>query len=298
MPLKWLILQAPAARADTLSDLLLEAGAQSVAVEDANAGTPHERPVYGEPGAAVESFWPENELRVLLDEQDDEAHFVALAAQACGAAPGERFAYRVEPVPEDDWVRSSQAQFEAIEAGPGIWIVPSWREPVVADALNIRIDPGLAFGTGTHPTTRLCLGWLRARVTPGCSVIDYGCGSGILAIAAAKLGAAKVCGVDVDPDAIRVAGDNAQRNGVVALFRSADHAPQGRFDLLVANILANPLRVLAPALAALVRPGGQIALSGILEMQEAELSLVYQAYFDMRVFARQDGWICLEGLRR
>ena len=297
MPLKCLILEIPSGLADGISDALLEEGAQAVSVEDANAGTPQERAIYGEPGTADGQVWTESTVRVLLDRDADEARFVELAANACGPDWGAR-SYRVEKVEDDDWVRASQAQFGPVEAAPGIWIVPSWHEPVEADALNIRIDPGLAFGTGTHPTTQLCLRWLSRRITPGCSFLDYGCGSGILAIAAARLGAGRVCGIDVDPDALAAAADNARRNGVDVSLQSASERPEDTFDFAAANILANPLRVLAPALARAVLPGGQIALSGILESQAGELLRVYQPYFDMRAFAVQDSWVCLEGSRR
>jgi|SRR5579871_2676151 len=316
MPLKCLILHVPAACAERVSDALMEAGAQSVTVEDADAGTPAERALYAEPGADAEvgirsgEHWALCAVHALLADAADERPFVEVAARAvesAGDAGAEGGAtarypsglpYRVDVVGDQDWVRASQAQFEPIEAAPGIWIVPSWREPPVPGALNIRIDPGLAFGTGAHATTQLCLRWVARRVTPGCSFMDYGCGSGILAIAAAKLGASPVCGVDVDPDALEAAAGNARRNGVTLSLLTASQTSATAFDFLAANILANPLRVLAPALAGLVRPAGRIALSGILETQAGELSLVYQPWFDMREFAAHDGWICLEGRRR
>jgi len=296
MPLKSLVLRIPSGLADSLSDLLLEAGAQSVSVEDAHTGTAQEHPIYGEPGAQPGGLWEESTVRVLLDADADEAPFVALASRACG--DGDPLSWHLEAVAEDDWVRASQAQFVPVEAAPGIWIVPSWHEPVAPEALNIRIDPGLAFGTGTHPTTQLCLRWVRGRVAAGSSFLDYGCGSGILAIVAARLGAQPVYGIDVDPDALGAAAENARQNGVrIALLRASEK-PGMEFDFLAANILANPLRMLAPALAGLVRREGRIALSGILESQAGELSQVYEPFFDMSAFDVQDGWVCLEGLRR
>jgi ribosomal protein L11 methyltransferase len=296
MPLKSLILRVPAGCADAVSDSLLEAGAQSISVEDAHAGTAREQPIYAEPGATPEATWNESLIGALLDEHADVARFVRLASQTCHL-PG-TLPYRIEEVPDDDWVRRTEAQFGPINAAPGIWIVPSWEQPVEPGALNIRLDPGLAFGTGSHATTQLCLRWLQSRAAPERSFLDYGCGSGILAIAAARLGARPVCGIDIDEQAIDAARANAKRNGVAVRFFAASKTPARRFDLVVANILANPLRVLAPALAGYVRRGGFIALSGILESQSEELLQVYQPYFNMRRFADQQGWVCLEGARR
>ena len=197
-----------------------------------------------------------------------------------------------------DWVRRTQAQFEPIRISRRLWIVPSWHAAPDADAINIRLDPGLAFGTGSHPTTRACLRWLERHVVRGVRVLDYGCGSGILAIAAMKLGAGEALGVDIDPEAVAAARANAERNDAAARFIDS-HAPYDfPADLVVANILAKPLQVLAPVLAAHCRPGGHIALAGILAAQGWAVAEAYAACFEMRTIGEDDGWVTLEGTRR
>jgi ribosomal protein L11 methyltransferase len=195
-------------------------------------------------------------------------------------------------------VRSTQAQFAPLRVAERLWIVPTWCEPVDARAVNLVLDPGLAFGTGSHPTTRLCLRWLERHVRGGERVLDYGCGSGILAIAASRLGAGQVLGVDIDPDAVAASRDNAGRNGVDATFCVPAADPGGEFDLVAANILANPLTVLAPAIAARVRPGGRLVLAGLLEAQAAEVAAAYAPWFNIAEWAREEGWVALEGVRR
>ncbi len=290
------IVELPERDADAFGDALMEAGALAVSVEDADAGTAAEQPIFGEPGAAPEGGWSRNVLRALIDAEADPAALVAGAAAGLGwPAPP---AFRVEPVPETDWVRATQAQFEPIRISSRLWIVPSWHVPPDPQALNIVVDPGLAFGTGSHPTTRLCLQWLEANVRGGESVLDYGCGSGILAIAAAKLGAADVAGIDIDADAVRAARANAAANGVTARFAGTDAPTPPPADLVVANILASPLKVLAPLLAAQTRSGGRIVLAGLLEAQADEVAAAYAPWFDMAVFDRAEGWAALQGVRR
>jgi len=304
-----LTFDADAEAADAWADGLLAAGALSVDVSDPAAGTPDEAPLYGEPGEPFAGRWPLNRLTALFAAADDPDAALAVAAAAleCRAPPHE-----IHPVAEQDWVRATQAQFAPIRVAPGLWVVPSWCEPPEPGAVILTLDPGLAFGTGSHPTTRLCLGWLAACLRRGESVLDYGCGSGILAIAAAKLGAGDVAGVDVDPQAIVASRANAQRNGVVATFALPDGLPPastsasvsaaaaaaGTFDVVVANILANPLRLLAPVLAARVRPGGRIVLSGVLETQADAVIAAYSRWFKMDAWARDEGWVALAGERR
>lgn len=284
------------ADADAFGDALLEAGALAVSVEDADAGTAAERPLFGEPGAVPVGGWARNVLRALVEGDADVAATLEAAAAALG---WERVpAHRVEPVPEEDWVRATEAQFDPIRISDRLWIVPSWHSPPDPAALSIVLDPGLAFGTGSHPTTQLCLRWLEARVRGGESVLDYGCGSGILAIAAARLGAGDVIGVDIDPDAVRAARDNAAANRVNARFAAADAPLPPPADLVVANILASPLKVLAPLLAAQTRPGGRIMLAGLLDAQAGEVADAYAPWFDMAPFDRAEGWTALEGVRR
>ena len=197
---------------------------------------------------------------------------------------------------EQNWVQLTQAQFDPIQISGRLWIVPSWHESPDPSAINLVLDPGMAFGTGSHPTTRLCLEWLEKTVTPGCSVFDYGCGSGILAIAAGKLGAREVRGLDIDPQAVEAARANAERNAVMADFVDGSQPIDGTYDVVVANILSNPLRVLAPAICALVRPaGGQLALSGILREQADEIIAVYAPWIALTVADVGEDWVCLSG---
>ena len=290
-----LILRTDARLADELSDALLAQGALSVSVEDANAGTAAEVPVYGEPGMPVATAWPQSLITALCKQHTDPAQLIAVACTRIGLAQAPD--YRVEQVAEQDWVRRSQSQFEPIRISDKLWIVPSWAAAPEPDALNLVLDPGLAFGTGSHPSTRLCLQWLERTIRGGERVLDYGCGSGILAIAALRLGANAALGVDVDPLALLAAQANARRNRVDARFINTETAPDFQADLVVANILANPLILLAPLLAGYTGKAGRVALSGILETQAQEVMAAYAPWFAMRVIDSDGDWALLEGLR-
>ncbi len=293
----WLSLKLAANQdeAEALADALMDAGALSVSIEDRDAGTAAELPQFGEPGLADPQAWNRNWVEALLDAEVD---LPTLFARLGLAADHEHHVLRVE---EQDWVRLTQSQFEPIPISPRLWIVPSWHEAPDPDAVTLELDPGLAFGTGSHATTRLCLQWLEAHLQNSGgrkpSLLDYGCGSGILAIAAAKLGAGTVVGVDVDAQAVTASRDNAQRNKVAASFTLPGDAPAGEFDVLVANILTNPLKALLPLLSARVRRGGALALSGILAEQADEVMAIYSQYFTMRLWRESEGWVCLEGDR-
>jgi ribosomal protein L11 methyltransferase len=200
-------------------------------------------------------------------------------------------------VAEQNWVQLTQSQFDPIRVSDRLWIVPSWHESPDPTAINLILDPGMAFGTGSHPTTRLCLEWLERHVTADSSLLDYGCGSGILAIAAARLGAGRVAGVDIDPQAVESARANAERNGVSAVFADSAQPVAGEYDLVVANILSNPLRVLAPAICAHVRSGGKLALSGILREQAEEIIGIYAQWLPMTVADTREDWVCLSGVK-
>ena len=287
-------LDVAAAVAERWSDALLDAGALSVDAADPCADTPDEDAIFGEP-TETPGYWRITRLTALCGADADSAAIVAAAA---GAVDSPLPSFESFRVPERDWVRATQAQFAPLRITDGLWIVPTWSEPPHPDAVNIRLDPGLAFGTGAHPTTRLCLRYLADTIRRTDSVLDYGCGSGILAIAAAKLGAAHVVGVDIDPQAIHASSDNARANRVCAQFSDA-HAPLNeRFTIVVANILANPLRLLAPALAARTQPSGCIALSGILAAQADDVTAAYAPWFEMKIDAEHDGWVLLAGERR
>ena len=206
--------------------------------------------------------------------------------------------HRIETLEENDWVRLTQAQFDPIRISDRLWIVPTWHTPTDPAAINIALDPGLAFGTGSHPTTRLCLRWLDANIKGGETVLDYGCGSGILAIAAMKLGAGSAIGVDVDAQAVVASRDNAEANQVRADFHLPDGVSLAQYDVVVANILTNPLRALAPLLAGATRPGGRIVLSGILAEQADDVMRIYAQWFDLAPAVLEDGWCCLSGVKK
>ncbi|MEO8306360.1 MAG: 50S ribosomal protein L11 methyltransferase [Betaproteobacteria bacterium] len=290
-----LTFDADAATAEAWADALLDAGALSVDVADPHAGTPGESPLYGEPGSPAPGLWQVSRLTALFAG----AAKVSTALEDLAAAGRSIPPHRTWGVPEQDWVRATQAQFGPIRIDYRLWIVPSWCEVVDPSAINLALDPGLAFGTGSHPTTRLCLSWLARELHAGESVLDYGCGSGILAIAAAKLGAGRVVGTDIDPQALEASESNARRNDVATDFRAPDRIEDlgVRFDVVVANILANPLILLAPAIEGRVANGGRIVLSGILEAQADAVMTVYRRWFNIAVCESDDGWVALAGTR-
>jgi ribosomal protein L11 methyltransferase len=294
-------LETDAAHADALSDALLAAGAISVSVEDALAGTDLETPQFGEPdasgGGPTTPLWSESRVVALFDPSDDLIGRITAATLAAGIADLPEI--ELEDVAEQDWVRLTQAQFDPIRVNQRLWIVPSWHAAPDADAINLVLDPGLAFGTGSHPTTFLCLQWLTETLCGGdgtqLSVLDYGCGSGILGIAAAKLGAASVLGVDIDRNALTSAADNAERNGVALALRHSGETLDEQFDVVVANILTNPLCVLAPLLSARIGKNGRIALSGVLATQAEQVIAAYAPWLALQVGAEREGWVRLEG---
>ncbi|CAM5783067.1 50S ribosomal protein L11 methyltransferase [Castellaniella caeni] len=299
-----LVLHCTEAQAEAWSDALLEAGALSVSVEDADGDTEREQALFGEPGSEPETLaWQRNRLVALLADGDDPAQLLA-ALGALGGTP-DASAWRVRDVPDADWVRLTQSQFGPITVGERIWIVPSWhREDAGLPAagqhdgiVRIELDPGLAFGTGSHPTTHLCLEWLAAHLRPGQTVLDYGCGSGILAIAAKLLGAGEVRGVDIDEQAVQATRQNAAVNRAQVQVSLPDGLSAGTSEVVVANILSNPLKVLAPMLAARVAPGGALVLSGVLERQADEVAQAYAPWLPLSVWAARDGWVCLAGHR-
>ena len=295
MPWLSVSIETDCGHAEALADALLEAGALSASIEDADAGTPNETPQFGEPGSVTTPGWERSRVVVLLESDIDAQSLIAASALLAGLDETPTFSQEV--LAEQNWVQLTQSQFDPIRVSERLWIVPSWHQAPDPEALVLVLDPGMAFGTGSHPTTRLCLEWLERTVRPSISILDYGCGSGILAIAAAKLGASEVLGVDIDLQAVNAATSNAERNQVIAHFDDSSKDIKGQFDIVVANILSNPLKALAPAICGHVRRGGQLALSGILAEQADDLIEAYAPYLPLSIADTREGWVCLAGIK-
>jgi ribosomal protein L11 methyltransferase len=280
-------LMCPEDYVEQLSDALDSLGALSVSVEDADAHTDAEQALFGEPGMPPpKGGWQRSRVVALFSERStaEEAATLLMSQDFFDACK----LLGIEVIEDQDWVRLTQSQFAPVDITPEFWIVPTWHEPPGQARQVIRLDPGLAFGTGTHPTTRMCLRWIAACGELG-RVLDYGCGSGILAIGAAKFGATEVIAVDIDQAAVDSTVLNAQANSV-AIVAGLPEAAEGKFDVVIANILATPLKVLAPLLCAHVKPGGQIVLAGILARQAQELVEAYAPYCKLSVTDTEDGW--------
>ncbi|MEX6501549.1 50S ribosomal protein L11 methyltransferase [Pseudomonas zhanjiangensis] len=279
-------------QAPTYEDALLDVGAVSVTFMDAE-----DQPIF-EPDLGTTPLWSNTHLLALFEADTDPDALLAHLQLLTGAALP---AHQVEQIEDQDWERSWMDNFQPMRFGRRLWIVPSWHAAPEPEAVNLLLDPGLAFGTGTHPTTALCLEWLDGQDLQGCNVLDFGCGSGILAIAALLLGAERATGTDIDPQALEASRDNAGRNGIdparFALYLPAD-LPQEQADVVVANILAGPLVALAPQITQLVKPGGRLALSGILGEQAEEVRAAYQNAFDLDPTAEKEGWVRISGTRR
>ena len=287
-----LVLELEAEEADRLSDALLDFGALSVTCDEAQGGDSTVFARFDEVGEVA--LWPRLRLTVLMRQQDDPEQALLRACAATGMALP---AYDLRKVADEDWVTRSREQFAPIRASERLWIVPTWHSPPDPNAINLMLDPGLAFGTGSHPSTRLCLQWLEKNILGGETILDYGCGSGILAIAALKLGARRAVGVDIDPSAVAAARANAKRNGVADEFLNSSEPLRVTADVVVANILANPLIVLAPVLVSHCARGGRIALAGILSSQEHEVQACYAPWISFRAPTTSEEWICLSGVR-
>ena len=284
-------LMCPEHRVDAVSEALDVLDALSVSVEDADAQTDAEQALFGEPGMPPpKEGWQRSRVVALFPDQTAAQEASALLQLQDFFSGCEVLG--IEPVQDHDWVRLTQSQFAPVEITPEFWIVPTWHEPPAQARQVIRLDPGLAFGTGTHPTTRMCLRWIARH--PGASqrVLDYGCGSGILAIGAAKFGAREIDAVDIDPAAVQSTVDNAGANEVM-LRAGLPHQAAGQYNVVLANILATPLKMLAPLLCAHVAPGGSLVLAGILERQADELKAAYAPYARLDVTDSEDGWILM-----
>ncbi|MBX3619389.1 MAG: 50S ribosomal protein L11 methyltransferase [Rhizobacter sp.] len=291
-----LLLLVPEALVEPVSDALMdELSALSVSVEDADADTDVEQALFGEPGMpAPRGGWQRSIVKALF-EQEATATEAATLLLAQDWAQGVHV-QSLQTVAEQDWVRLTQSQFAPVSITPDFWIVPTWHEPPAAARQVIRLDPGLAFGTGTHPTTRMCLRWAAQHAAPWPRVLDYGCGSGILAIGAALQGARHIDAVDIDPAAIESTRANAKANGV-SLHAGVPDAAHGEYDLVFANILATPLKLLAPLLCAHLAPGGHLVLAGILERQADELKEAYAPHCSLSVSDAEEGWILMTAQR-
>jgi ribosomal protein L11 methyltransferase len=282
---------------ESVSDALMdELDSLSVSVEDADADTAHEQALFGEPGMpAPRGGWQRSVVKALFEHEETATEAATLLLAHDWAQ--DVHVQSLQAVPDEDWVRLTQSQFAPVPITPNFWIVPSWHEPPAQAKTLIRLDPGLAFGTGTHPTTRMCLRWTARHAAPWPRVLDYGCGSGILAIGAALHGAQQIDAVDIDPAAVVSTQANASANGV-SVNAGLPETAGGEYDLVLANILATPLKLLAPLLCGHVRPGGHLVLAGILERQADELKEAYAPWCALEVSDTEDGWILMTAQRR
>ena len=306
MPYRELVFTVVAETAEPLGDALLDLGALSVTVEDDAAGGYDENPLYGEPGLSPEvQAWDRSSVIALFNPEidaSDSAEFIPKLLASLKEAGFQLSPPQERIVEEQDWVRLTQSQFAPIQIGERIWVVPSWHDaPTDPNAICLAVDPGLAFGTGSHPTTHLCLLWLEQQThLQNQSLLDYGCGSGILAIAAAKLGCNPVIGTDIDPQAMIAARSNAEINHTTIRFvlpneDAPELAAETKYDIVMANILANPLQVLAPALVNKMKVGGRIVLSGVLARQAEEVIATYSQWLQLSIWKESEGWVCLHG---
>jgi len=289
-----IIVQTNADTADEITDYLIELGAISASIQDKNLNKNNEEIIFGEPHNGPQQYWQENSVSALFEERintdDIKSHLENFLKQ--------EIEIHVTKIADQDWVKTSQEQFQPICIRDQFWILPTWHKHQLKDGINLILDPGLAFGTGSHPTTHLCIEWLIDHVEKTHHVLDYGCGSGILAIAAKKLGCNSALGVDIDPQALIASKDNAILNNEAIIFKETSGSIETKADLVVANILSSALSVLAPALAGYCKPNGMIALSGILEAQENQIKTIYQEWFDINNVTRKEGWVCISGVRR
>ncbi|MCE3269362.1 MAG: ribosomal protein methyltransferase [Burkholderiales bacterium] len=285
-----LVIDVDSKSADRLSDIFMELDALSATVTDQHEGTSLEQPLFNEPGYEVQGLWDNSHLVVLFNSDADIEQIVVKATEFFETS----FSYVIEYIDDQDWVRLTQSQFEPIKINDKLYIIPSWHDCPNQEAVTITLDPGLAFGTGSHPTTFMCLDWISCNVNSVTkNVLDYGCGSGILAIAAKKFGANEVYGIDIDEQALEASKSNAAINNVDIKFGTTDYVNNKKFEFVVANILSNPLRILAPALAKLT--GKKLILSGILDIQSEELTGIYKQWFNKVIVINSiDGWVLLE----
>ena len=289
-----LMIQTSAESAEKTTDYLIDLGALSASIQDKNLNQDNEEIIFGEPHNGPQQYWQENSINALFDENIEIDKIKSKLEQFLN----QEIIVIVSRVEDQDWVKTSQDQFHPICIRDKFWIIPTWHSHKLRNGINLILDPGLAFGTGSHPTTHLCIEWLIDHVNKKNRVLDYGCGSGILAIAAKKIGCQSVLGVDIDPQALIASKDNAILNNVTIELAASSEPIKINADLIVANILSSALSVLAPALAGYCKPNGMIALSGILEAQENDIKEIYKEWFDIINITRKEGWVCISGIRR
>ena len=289
-----LVIQISSDSAEKTTDYLINLGALSVSIQDKNLNQNNEEIIFGEPHNSPQQYWQENSICALFDV-NIEVDTIKNKLESFLNKKVEVIASRIE---DQDWVKTSQDQFHPICIQDKFWIVPTWHSHELQNGINLILDPGLAFGTGSHPTTHLCIEWLIDHVKKSNRVLDYGCGSGILAIAAKKIGCQSALGVDIDPQALIASKDNALLNNVTIEFIESSKPIEIKADLIVANILSSALSVLAPVLAGYCKPNGMLALSGILEAQENHIKEIYKEWFDIINVTRKEGWVCISCLRR
>jgi ribosomal protein L11 methyltransferase len=289
-----LMIQTSAESAEKTTDYLIDLGALSASIQDKNLNQNNEEIIFGEPHNGPQQYWQENSINALFDENIEIDKIKSKLEQFLN----QEIKVIVSRVEDQDWVKTSQDQFHPICIRDKFWIIPTWHSHKLRNGINLILDPGLAFGTGSHPTTHLCIEWLIDHVNKKNRVLDYGCGSGILAIAAKKIGCQSVLGVDIDPQALIASKDNAILNNVTIELTASSEPIKINADLIVANILSSALSVLAPALAGYCKPNGMIALSGILEAQENDIKEIYKEWFDIINITRKEGWVCISGIRR
>jgi len=290
-----LIVQINKENVDSISDYLIELGAISTSIEDTNLNQNNEELIFGVPNIQSQQFWENNTVQALFEKK--------INIEVIKAAIKNKFSDAIlslstKEVEDRDWVKSTQTQFSPIRINDKLWIIPTWHKIQDKNAINLILDPGLAFGTGTHPTTHLCLLWLLNNINQNLSVLDYGCGSGILGIAAKKIGAKKVIGVDIDNQAIEASKNNSEMNNVKISWSNTKEKIDFKADLIVANILSSALSVLAPVLAEHCMINGKIALSGILESQEDDVKKIYSSWFNFDPSYKKDGWVLISGTKR
>ena len=290
-----LIVQTNKDDVDSISDYLIQLGAISTSIEDTNLNQNNEELIFGVPNIKSQQFWENNTVKALFEKK---INIEIIKAAIKNKFQGTSLSFSLKEVKNKDWVKLTQAQFSPIRINDKLWIIPTWHKIQDKNAINLILDPGLAFGTGTHPTTHLCLLWLLKNVNKNLSVLDYGCGSGILGIASKKIGAKKVIGVDIDNQAVDASKENSKMNDVKIFWSNTKNKIEFKADLIVANILSSALIVLAPILAEHCKINGKIALSGILESQEDDIKKIYSSWFDFNPSYKKDGWVLISGTKR